>query len=118
MKENITAQIEIFRATLQAAIQKAELADKHKKENLSTFEVMMGKKNARIVKVDGYNQNKNVYCFVDLSTGDILKAVGWAAPAKGVRSSGNIYGEDMLAGCCRHGVAYKDGSHNTPLIRA
>lgn len=31
---------------------------------------------------------KSVHAFVDLATGDLLKAAGWKAPAKGVR--GNI----------------------------
>jgi hypothetical protein len=28
---------------------------------------------------------RSVHSFVDLSTGDLLKAAGWAAPAKGAR---------------------------------
>ncbi len=42
-----------------------------------------GKKFARIVRVDV--SSRSAFCFVDLTTGDILKTAGWKAPAKGVR---------------------------------
>lgn len=42
-----------------------------------------GKKYIRIVK------EGSVYCFIDKSNGDVLKAVSWKAPAKHAR--GNIY---------------------------
>ena len=29
----------------------------------------------------------SVYCFIEKSTGNILKAAGWRAPAKGIRGS-------------------------------
>ncbi|KKM97140.1 hypothetical protein LCGC14_1171090 [marine sediment metagenome] len=32
---------------------------------------------------------RSVHCFVDMTTGDVLKAAGWKAPAKNPR--GNIY---------------------------
>lgn len=51
----------------------------------------IGRKYARIVKRernrDGVPSGGSVYCFIDLSNGDILKAAGWAAPAKGARGS-------------------------------
>ena len=31
--------------------------------------------------------SKSVYCFIDLSNGDLLKADGWKKPAKGKRGS-------------------------------
>lgn len=46
--------------------------------------VMKGRKYLRIVSNNG---QKSVYCFVDATNGDILKAATWAAPAKGARSS-------------------------------
>lgn len=44
-----------------------------------------GQKYARIVEE---GNQRSVFCFVDLSNGDILKAAGWKAPAKHAR--GNI----------------------------
>lgn len=52
--------------------------------------VSMGRRYARIVKTDV--GSRSVYCFVDITTGGILKAASWKAPAKGVR--GSIYAED------------------------
>lgn len=47
----------------------------------------------------------SVYCFVDLSNGDVLKAASWAAPAKGKRS--NIFDADSgLSGVGPHGAKY------------
>ncbi len=47
---------------------------------------MKGKKYVRIVVAN--TAQRWVYCFVDIETGNILKAAGWKAPAKGIR--GNI----------------------------
>lgn len=48
-----------------------------------------GLKNTRIVmatRPDG--SGRSVHCFIDNVTGDVYKAAGWKAPAKGIR--GNI----------------------------
>ena len=56
-----------------------------------------GLKNTRIVMVtnpDG--SGRSVHCFIDNATGDVYKAAGWKAPAKGIR--GNIVtGFDAVA---------------------
>lgn len=51
--------------------------------------VEVGVKYARLVQTgaDG-NTSRSAYAFVNLENGDILKAAGWKAPAKGAR--GNI----------------------------
>lgn len=47
----------------------------------------------------------SVHCFVDMTTGDVLKAAGWKAPAKHAR--GNIYDEhNGLAHIDPYGPAY------------
>ncbi len=51
------------------------------------FKIEYGTKNARIVIVDAGQQYGSVYCFIDLSNGDILKADGYKKPAKGARGS-------------------------------
>jgi len=55
--------------------------------NHETVGVMPGKKYARLVtQLNG--SNRSAMGFIDLTTGDILKADGWKAPAKHAR--GNI----------------------------
>jgi len=49
-----------------------------------TFTTMWGKKFIRVVRVQPHS--KAVHCFVDME-GNIFKAAGWAAPAKGIRGS-------------------------------
>lgn len=39
---------------------------------------------------------RSVHCFLNMENGDVLKAAGWKAPAKGAR--GNIYNEDRGLG--------------------
>lgn len=68
-------------------------------DNLSPpiIEVAYGKRYAKIVACDTYGScQKSVYCFVDRSNGDILKAATWKAPAKGKR--GSIFNEDCDVG--------------------
>lgn len=70
------------------------LAAKNEKSGFkwTTFvEANIGKKYAKIVKREihnGVNVGGSAFCFVDLATGNILKAASWATPAKGIR--GNI----------------------------
>jgi hypothetical protein len=47
-----------------------------------------GQKFTRIIMTitrDGVSRDESVHCFVDNLTGDVFKAAGWKAPAKGVR---------------------------------
>lgn len=44
-----------------------------------TYSAKAGKKYAKVTT------DRSVFCFVDLATGDILKAAGYNAPAKGAR---------------------------------
>lgn len=71
-------------AGIQELCKRAEEAAKAVKMNV-TFMVERGQKFARIV-MDGPCIH-SVYCFVELSSGNILKAAGYKAPAKGVRGS-------------------------------
>ena len=51
------------------------------------FDVETGRKYYKIVHVQTTTNDvhTSVHCFVDKKTGDVYKAAGWAAPAKGVR---------------------------------
>ena len=71
-----------------------------------TITVEMGRKNAKIVSVSNHGRSKSVHTFVNMATGDILKAGSWKAPApNGVR--GNISAEDHGASAVNeHGANY------------
>ena len=66
----------------------------------------IGRKYARVVKVDQLNGSRSVHTFVNLDNGDILKSGGWAAPQKnGVR--GNIFDTDVGESVVNeHGAIY------------
>jgi hypothetical protein len=49
-----------------------------------TFEAQPGRRYARIVRRDKWGSG-SAYAFVDITSGALLKAAGWKAPAKGVR---------------------------------
>jgi hypothetical protein len=74
-------------------------SDKNFKENYPAtwdrgdapkFKYMPGDKWIRITREDS---QKSVFCFVEISTGDIYKAASWSARAKGIR--GNIFKENL-----------------------
>jgi len=78
------AQIEAFAAEIQAHI------DAHYLAYFGTtppprIEIMWGPKYARLVCVSP--GERSAYGFVNIATGDVLKAAGWSGPAKGVRGS-------------------------------
>jgi hypothetical protein len=89
-------QLESFRAALDAA-NAAHYAKEYPGLPLGYFggvTVERGPKNARFVIESG--ATRSVLLFVELETGNILKAAGWKAPAKGVR--GNIATTEPRAG--------------------
>jgi hypothetical protein len=57
-----------------------------------------GKRYVRVVSSDG-----SVYCFIDTTNGDVLKAATRKAPAKGPR--GNIFADNPIAGLTPYGAA-------------
>ncbi len=49
--------------------------------------------------------SRSVYCFIEVATGDILKADSWKRPAKGRR--GSVFSSDWASyGCTEYGAAY------------
>jgi len=62
--------------------------------------VEFGRKYARIVKEDF--GSRSAFCFVEMTTGDILKSAGWKVPAKGIR--GNI--RNGAADVTQYGAVY------------
>ena len=73
---------------------------------------VVGKKYVRLVRqykiegnVDDTYRGRPAYGFIDIETGNVLKAASWAAPAKGIR--GNIYNQDTYrTAFTEFGVAY------------
>ena len=53
-----------------------------------TFSVSFGRKYAKIISRDANGSGGGVWGFIDIESGDILKAAGWSKPAKHAR--GNI----------------------------
>ena len=77
------------------------LVDAEKSIFPETVSVEYLKRYARIVTSRG-TLSRSVHSFVDLETGDILKAASWKAPAKGVR--GNV--SDLTKGFSAYGAWY------------
>jgi hypothetical protein len=68
-----------------------------------TLKRMDGFKYTRIVR-EGPGE-RSAYCFIDIKTGDVLKAASWMAPAKGARA--NIWSSDFgMSGLTPHGARY------------
>jgi hypothetical protein len=66
--------------------------------------IMRGSKNIKIA-LEETNGSKSVYCFIETTTGDVLKAASWKAPAKIARS--NIFDEgNGLNGVNQYGAIY------------
>ena len=71
-----------------------------------------GRKYKRIVVKDHDSDGKelnfsgSVFCFINSENGDVLKAAGWSAPAKGARS--NIYNDvNGVDGVNQYGANYR-----------
>lgn len=82
-----------FRAALAAFIEIAQAKAAAKTPDLVILQEE-GRKYIRVVRSRG-EFDRAVFCFVDKTTGQILKASSWSAPAKGAR--GTIFAEDCGA---------------------
>ena len=73
-----------------------------------TLEIQCGVKNVKIVNVKR-SIVESVYCFVEIETGNVLKAAGFKVPAKGAR--GSIYSpQNGLEGVDVYGAIYKSSN--------
>lgn len=63
-----------------------------------------GKKYVKVI-ANGTNGStaRSVFCFIDIATGDVLKAASWKAPATGCR--GNIF-TPCAYGISKYGALY------------
>ena len=63
-----------------------------------------GRKYIKVIREES-GQGQSVHCFVNIQTGDVLKAASWKAPAKHAR--GNIFNDDNGLNCMGpYGAAY------------
>jgi len=60
---------------------------------------------ARVNRAHNVGLTRSVYLFIDRQNGDLLKASGWSAPAKGAR--GNLHQPDALRTATPYGFGYR-----------
>ena len=83
-----------FEGALAAFVARAqEMVTEHYTRNFPRAEVPQlvtstGRRYIKVIRQE-HGVNGSVYCFVDRTNGDVLKAASWKAPAKHAR--GNIY---------------------------
>lgn len=75
-------QIEAFRVKLDE-VNREHYKDMKIPNYYGGIEAIKGRKNVKYAITTG--GSRSVVCFVELETGNVLKAASWASPAKGVR---------------------------------
>ena len=74
------------------------------------FSLDPGSKYVKVVRFDNSSSTSgSVYCFIDKSNGNILKAASYKAPEPKKIPRGNIYGDNPIEGCGPYGVMYLKG---------
>ena len=79
---------EQFKSAISLWVREIESRWHTKMDPKDVFTMEEGKKFIKIVR-GSVSGSKSVHGFIDKATGDVLKAAGWKAPAKGAR--GNIF---------------------------
>jgi hypothetical protein len=80
--QNVEALTQQYAKSVEAKVQAVyDFMDEDKRP---TVEVEVGRKYFKLVTVHS-ERSRSVHSFVDRENGDVLKAAGWAAPAKGAR---------------------------------
>lgn len=100
-----TAQIE--EALEKFLVSAQAVVDAHMAKNYPTnprhiLSIEKGRKYARIVTTVA--ASRSVYCFVDLTNGNILKSESWKKPAK--HSRGSIFSYDISSSVDWYGAKY------------
>jgi hypothetical protein len=106
MEQNLQQKLTQFVAGVQELLNKEYLTHPASTPRISFSE---GKKYIRVIRqrpcVYGVFEDESVYCFIDTTNGDVLKAASWKAPAKHKR--GNIFDQwNGLRNCSWTGPAY------------
>jgi len=89
----LSTRLEEFLARCQNKINE-HFAERFKSLAVPTLEIDPGRRFLRIV-VNRGDTTRYVYCFIDITNGDVLKSEGWKKPAKHAR--GNLYNDDFGA---------------------
>jgi hypothetical protein len=88
--------------------QLSEMMNTHRKANFPniTGDIKIGRDpgGVKFIRITKEDTQKSVYCFVEVATGNIMKAASFKAPAKHAR--GNIFNANPLDGCGPYGVQY------------
>lgn len=120
MTQPTTTEDALRLATILARVQVlAEAVNVGPRVPVITFTTEVGPKFIRIVQ--HYGTSRSVHAFVDRSNGDLIKAAGWKAPAKGKNGwavRGNLVDDvdfvRILTVATWHGgYLYADASGNT-----
>ena len=85
-----TALIDTYISDVQAKVNE-RFARSFPNVTVPTISVSYGRKYARIISADG-GAGRSVHSFIDLETGDVLKADSWKRPARHAR--GNLLNAD------------------------
>jgi len=102
-KADIRNRIDQFLVELQKRMDAYDTKQNYSANQNDQVAVEFGSRYARVIKSIG--SSRSAYCFVDLTTGDLLKSAGWKAPAKGSR--GNIFADDFgMSACERYTLVY------------
>ena len=97
-------------ALTQFVAQAQAIVDAHMEKRFAcngkkVLTVEPGRKYARIVtQTEGDDYSRSVYCFVDMTNGNILKSESWKKPAKHAR--GNIFDADPIRAVGPYGANY------------
>jgi len=95
----IDARISLF------AIEVQEMLIEHRTGCDTMVSVDWGRRYAKLIRTESFG--RSVYCFVDRTNGDVLKAASWSAPAKHAR--GSVMAEtteERLSGVGPYGANY------------
>ncbi len=102
-KELFPQKMAAFVEAVQTMVNK-HYADKLANLTPPVFSVDEGRRYLRVVRTETFGSSRSVYCFVDKTNGDILKAATWKAPAKHAR--GNVFDEKPLDAVTEYGAKY------------
>jgi len=81
-----TESLKAFTDAINYSFEHLKFGDHGTESYFKPVTLEFGSKRVRVVQ---HTNTASVYCFVDMTTGDIFKAAGYNSPAKGSR--GNIF---------------------------
>lgn len=96
-----TPPVRDFEKSLASFIVGCKAISEKTTQRTVNFETTDGPRYVKVIRLD----QRSVHCFVEKSTGNVLKADGWTKPAKHAR--GNIYDQNNgLDSMGPYGAAY------------